>query len=293
MNRELLEAYNYQLARINQDEQAGLISDQQAAEFRSQLADELEEAQFSEYEQETEVAEFSAGNSLGATLLEVGEQLGYEDPEEYIVDLADELGLTPEEAYGMIVTDEEPDEELAYDVLDVLGLIEDEDEDEYEVDGEYDEEYEEDADEVPGNASYSAYDPRVDELEAQVAEFQAANALKDVLHKLDVRAQQLIESGDMPPVAYEVMFSSFDSEDDRVAMFSQLAEANGNNINEELVKMQGIIELFERMGLGEMGMFNELIQEEALSNFNSEEQLSPEEEALIVGTSAAIRASRG
>jgi len=117
--------------------------------------------------------------------------------------------------------------------------------------------------------------------------------LKDVLHKLDIRAQQLIENGDMPPVAYDITFSSFDSEEDRVAMFSQLAEANGNNINEELVKIQGIIELFERMGLGELGMFNELIEEEVLSNFNSGEEISPDEEAMIIGTSIAVRANRG
>jgi hypothetical protein len=291
MNRELLNAYNYQLEKINQDETAGLISEDQAAEFREQLMSELEEASFSEYEEET--AEFSAGNSLGATLLEIGDELGYEDPEEYISDLADELGLTPEEAYGMIVTDEEPDEELSYDVLNALGLIDEEDE-ELDVEDEYDEEdddeYEED---TVGDASYSAYDPRVDQLENQIAEFQAANALKDVLHKLDVKANELIEQGDLPPVARDILFGAFDSEDDRIAAFSQVAESNGNNLNEELVKIQGALELFERMGLGELGMFNELIEDSVMSNFSAEEQLSEDEEALIAGTSAYIVKQRG
>jgi len=285
MNRELLNAYNYQLEKINQDETAGLISEDQAAEFREQLMNELEEAQFSEYEPEEQVAEFSAGNSLGATLLEIGEELGYEDPEEYITDLADELGLTAEEAYGMIVTDEEPDEQRSYDVLDALGLM-DEDEEELEIEDEYDtedEDYEEEE-----SASYSAYDPRVDELEDQIAEFQAANALKDVLHKLDVKANELIEQGDLPPVARDILFGAFDSEDDRIAAFSQVAESNGNNLNEELVKIQGALELFERMGLGELGMFNELIEDSVMSNFSAEEQLSEDEEALIAGTSAYI-----
>jgi hypothetical protein len=286
MNRELLNAYNYQLEKINQDETAGLISEDQAAEFREMLMQELEEASFAEYDVEDEVAEFAAGNSLGATLLEIGDELGYEDPEEYIVDLADELGLTPEEAYGMIVTDEEPDEELSYDVLDALGLIDEEDE-ELEIEDEYEEDevYEDD---VPGDASYSAYDPRVDELEDQIAEFQAANALKDVLHKLDVKANELIEQGDLPPVARDILFGAFDSEDDRIAAFSQVAESNGNNLNEELVKIQGALELFERMGFGELGMFNELIEDQTMSNFSAEEQLTEDEEALIAGTSAYI-----
>jgi hypothetical protein len=288
MNRELMNAYNYQLEKINQDETAGIISEDQAAEFREQLMSELEEAQFSEYEPEEQVAEFSAGNSLGATLLEIGEELGYEDPEEYILDLSDELGLDPEETFAMITTDEEPDEELSYDVLNALGLIEEEeevydDEEEFEDDDEYEEE----------EASYSAYDPRVDQLENQIAEFQAANALKDVLHKLDTKAQTLIEQGDLPPVAHDILFGAFDSEDDRIAAFSQVAESNGNNLNEELVKIQGALELFERMGLGELGMFNELIEDSVMSNFSAEEQLSEDEEALIAGTSAYIVNQRG
>lgn len=291
MNRELMNAYNYQLEKINQDEAAGLISDEQAAEFRELLMDELEEAQFSEYEPE-ETAEFSAGNSLGATLLELGDELGYEDAEEYLYDLSDELGLDPEETFALITTDEEPDEQLAYDVYDALGLL-DEETEEVE-DEEYDEEDEDEYEvEEEEPASYSAYDPRVDQLESQIAEFQAANALKDVLHKLDNQAQSLIEAGDLPPVAYDILFGSFDSEDDRIAAFSQVAESNGNNLNEELVKIQGALELFERMGLGEIGLFNELIEDEVMSNFSAEDQLTPDEEAIIAGTSAYITKQRG
>lgn len=289
MNRELMNAYNYQLEKINQDEAAGLISDKQAAEFRELLMDELEEAQFSEYEPE-ETAEFSAGNSLGATLLELGDELGYEDAEEYLYDLSDELGFDPEETLALITTDEEPDEQLSYDVLGALGLL---DEEETE-DEEYDEEEEvEDEIEQEEPASYSAYDPRVDQLESQIAEFQAANALKDVLHKLDTQAQNLIEAGDLPPVAYDILFGAFDSEDDRIAAFSQVAESNGNNLNEELVKIQGALELFERMGLGEIGLFNELIEDEVMSNFSAEDQLTADEEAIIAGTSAYITKQRG
>lgn len=290
MNRELINAYNYQLEKINQDEAAGLISDEQAAEFRELLINELEEAQFGEYEPE-QTAEFSAGNSLGATLLEIGDELGYTDAEEYLMDLSDELGLDPEETFALITTDEEPDEQLSYDVLGALGLLEDEEE----LDEEYDEEEEVEDEEYEEEtaASYSAFDPRVDQLESQIAEFQAANALKDVLHKLDTQAQSLIEAGDLPPVAYDILFGTFDSEDDRIAAFSQVAESNGNNLNEELVKIQGALELFERMGLGEIGLFNELIEDEVMSNFSAEDQLSPDEEAIIAGTSAYITKQRG
>lgn len=291
MNRKLLNAYNYQLEKINQDESAGLISDEQAAEFRELLMSELEEAQFGTQETDEQVAEFSAGNSLGATLLELGDELGYEDAEEYLMDLSDELGLDPEETFALITIDEEPDESLSYDVLSALGLVEDEEE--YDEDEIEDEVYEEEEvyDEEP--ASYSAYDPRVDELESQIAEFQASNALKDVLHKLDNKAQNLIEAGDLPPVAYDILFGSFDTEDDRIAAFSQVAESNGNNLNEELVKIQGALELFERMGLGEIGLFNELIEDEVMSNFSAEDQLTPDEEAIIAGTSAYITKQRG
>jgi hypothetical protein len=286
MNRELMNAYNYQLEKINQDEAAGLISDEQAAEFRELLMDEFEEAQFSEYEPE-QTAEFSAGNPLGATLLELGDELGYEDAEEYLMDLSDELGLDPEETFALITTDEEPDEQLSYDVYDALGLLDEETEEIEEIEDEYEDEVEEEP------ASYSAYDPRVDQLESELAEFQAANALKDVLHKLDNQAQSLIEAGDLPPVAYDILFGAFDTEDDRVAAFSQVAESNGNNLNEELVKIQGALELFERMGLGEIGLFNELIEDEVMSNFSAEDQLSPDEEAIIAGTSAYITKQRG
>jgi hypothetical protein len=108
-------------------------------------------------------------------------------------------------------------------------------------------------------------------LESQIAEFQVQNALKDTLHKLDLRGQELVNNGDMPPMAYNILFSSFDTEDDRIAAFSQVAEANGNTLTEELTAIEKTLEIFSRMGLGELGLFSQLIEDESVGEFSQED----------------------
>lgn len=281
---ELMDRYNQALSRINNDEMQGLLSEEDANFHRQSLVEELEEAQFAAQQQEQSeegaVAQFSAGNSLGATLLQVGGALGYTDAETYVNDLASELGISADEVVYLITSEEEPDEELGYAVVSELGLVEEEGDyyDEEEPEAEYDEEpYVEEEE-----SSYSAYDPRVDELEAQLAEFQAQNVLKDTLHKLDLRGQELVNSGDMPPMAYNIVFSKFDSEDDRIAAFSQVAEANGNTLMEELTAIEKTLEIFGRMRLGEIGLFSQLIEDESVGEFSQEEAAIDQEAELYV-----------
>jgi hypothetical protein len=72
-------------------------------------------------------------------------------------------------------------------------------------------------------------------------------------------------------MAYNILFSSFDTEDDRIAAFSQVAEANGNTLTEELTAIEKTLEIFSRMGLGELGLFSQLIEDESVGEFSQED----------------------
>lgn len=294
---ELLQKYNDTLARIVLDENHGLITPEQAEFAKQNLKEEFEEMTADFAFEDEDMADFSAGNSLGVALLELGEESGYEDPEEFLVDLSDALGVDPEVAYDLITSDEEFDEDVIEDVVarleaayeaDAYDDGEEEFEEEDELEDEYDDEYEEDEEfeEEPEleEASYSAYDPRIEELQDEVAEFKAQSLLKSTLADLDREAQELVANGDLPSHGYEILFTNelINSEEDRVACFAAMAEQNQNTINEELIKVKGILDFMRELSIGETGLFSELVNEDYEANFGQE--VDPEEEAEVQAT---------
>ena len=293
---ELLQRYNDTLAKIVLDENHGLITPEQAEFAKQNLQQEFEELTAEFNSENEDIAEFAAGNSLGVALLELGEESGYEDPEEFLVDLSETLGVDPEVAYDLITSDEEFDEDVIEDVVARLEAAYEadayddgeEEVEEEELENEYDDEYEEDEEfeEEPEleEASYSAYDPRIEELQDEVAEFKAQSLLKSTLADLDREAQELVANGDLPSHGYEILFTNelINSEEDRVACFAAMAEQNQNTINEELIKVNGILEFMQKLGIGQTGLFSELVNEDYEANFGQE--VDPEEEAEVQAT---------
>jgi len=292
VNRELMSLYNTALGRIESDLALDLISEEDAEFARESLINELEAANAEFAQEQGDVATFSAGNELGALLLEIGEKAEYEDPNDFLEDLSEYLDISIDDAYNLITSEEEFDEDTKYAVLDSFGLLDEEEgyeddvEDEYEddVEGEYEDdvegEYEDDVEgEYEDDVVYSAYDSRINELENQLAEFQDFNVVKQTLNQLDQRARNLVMNGDMPSRGYDILFSNIADDDARVAAFSQLADSNGVSMEVELQATNKCLDFMERLGLGELGLFDDLVSEEELAAFGIEE--NPELDAEI------------
>lgn len=255
----------YEQNALSVDE-ASSLKQNAVNEFNAYLS-ELENVEFSEYD---DVAEF---NALGTALLEVGEAAGYEfeddeDIENYIYDLSETLGVEPEECF-QILTDEDIDDETSYAVLDELGLIEDEYEDD-ELEDEYEDELEEEDYEDPEleEANY-----RIAELENQMAEFQAQSEVLSLINQQENRALEMVGNGELPPIIYQTMFqvNGQDIEDnDKVAAFSALAEANNTNIVEELRSNEKVLKAFEILGQNYNALFSNIVEDD-ISEFEADE----------------------
>lgn len=285
---DVLTLYREKLAEIDQALKSNEITPDHANYSRQQLTDELQEylAEFSQAEEE---AQFSAGNTLGATLLEYGEQQGYTDPEQFVMDLSGALELSPEETYDLITTDQEFDDEVVASVFDLLEGeeeyeedIEDEyDSEEEENDAEYDfdDEEEEEDEEDEEEASYSA---RVEALEDEIAEFQVQGAVKNAYFSLQSQARDMVNSGDLPPAAYNLVFAEFDRDEDMLASFSQVLEKQGSNVEQELYAMQRILDVFNELGYGDIGLFSQVVDDEVNAEFSEEDAMSDLEAELYV-----------
>jgi hypothetical protein len=273
---ELYQQYKGFLVEIANDEQSGKITSTQAAEFRQDL-DEQYESALVEFEagSEEEVAEFSAGNSLGQALLELGEESGYEDAESYLIDLSESLGVTPDEVYNLIVSEVEPDEDLIDDILDTLLP----DEDEEDLDEDDDIEYEED-DEDP-EASYSA--SRLNELEDEMAEFKLNQEIKQKLSYERQRSLNLLEEGAMTSFSYSQLFPNVDqvNDDELVACFSALVQENDTDIVTELIRINAVNDFCEKSF--PEGFFADVIRQEQQAAF-SQQDYDPEEDATAKAT---------
>jgi len=282
---DVLTLYREKLAEIDNHLQRNEITPEHANFSRQQLTDELQEylAEFSEAEE----AQFSAGNTLGATLLELGEAQGYTDPEAFVMDLSGVLQLSPEETYELITTDQEFNDDVVASVFDLLEGDEDEYEEDYEdeydseddEEVEYDEEDEEYFDDEVEDASYSA---RVEALEDEIAEFQVQGAVKNAYFSLQSQARDMVNSGDLPPAAYNLVFAEFERDEDMLASFSKVVEKQGSNVEQELYAMQRILDVFNELGYGDIGLFSQVVDDEVNAEFSEEDALSDLEAELYV-----------
>jgi hypothetical protein len=216
---------------------------------------DVEELVSSSYSDDYESAEFSVGNRFGAALLELGEEAGYDDLEDYCEELGKATGNDPADIFGLITGECVPDNELVLQLNELFQLSEEyqadlliagieargEDVNDYLDEGdEEDEETEEDEIE---EASYS----RVNQLEKEMAEFKYESVVRDTLSELTEKAYHLVEAGYMPPVIAETLFGNFSLESDRIAAFSQVCNLSNVSPEVELYALEKILSTFEHM----------------------------------------------
>jgi hypothetical protein len=212
-----------------------------------------------------EVAEFSVGSEYGAALLELGEAAGYDDIEEYLIDLSDALECNPDVLLGIIEGEIAPTDNLSLALSEVLGLDEatenqllvmgiesrGEDINDYlDTDEELDEEDQE--------ADYAAYQ------NSEFAEFKRNTEIKEALADVAERAYALVEAGKMTPFAVQSLLGNF-SANERIAAFSTVCAENKVDPATQLYAMNTVLEIFDRMPAMEMGFFaEEVLDEEEL-----------------------------
>jgi hypothetical protein len=299
---ELLNLYNQTVENFDEMLTAGVISKDDYAELKNDALEELnyylsdlegfnieEENESEEGDYSTsknsDLATFSSGfepqTRFGAALIELGYRQGYENVKDLIGDLAEATGNEEENIFELLIGEAAPDDNFAFHATELFGLDENESLDlvaaGYEARGEdfeevlnllEDEETNEESEE--DNAVYS----RVNELEDELANFKAEQVMKDALSQRESVGYSLVQQGKMPPVIYDKLFANFNSDSDKIAAFSKVANANGVSLEAELHSIDKVLDIFDSMP--EMGVFtsysDELKSEEELNEDMAIEQ---------------------
>lgn len=212
-----------------------------------------------------EVAEFSVGSEYGAALLELGEAAGYDDIEEYLIDLSDALECNPDVLLGIIEGEIAPTDNLSLALSQVLGLDEATENQllvmGIESRGEDINDYldtNEELDEEDQEADYATYQ------NSEFAEFKRNTEIKEALADVAERAYALVEAGKMTPFAVQSLLGNF-SANERIAAFSTVCAENEVDPATQLYAMNTVLEIFDRMPAMEMGFFaEEVLDEEEL-----------------------------
>lgn len=212
-----------------------------------------------------EVAEFSVGSEYGAALLELGEAAGYDDIEEYLIDLSDALECNPNVLLGIIEGEIAPTDNLSLALSEVLGLNEATENQllvmGIESRGEDINDYldtNEELDEKDQEAYYATYQ------NSEFAEFKRNTEIKEALADVAERAYALVEAGKMTPFAVQSLLGNF-SANERIAAFSEVCAENEVDPATQLYAMNTVLEIFDRMPAMEMGFFaEEVLDEEEL-----------------------------
>jgi hypothetical protein len=247
--------------------EAGLITPEEAEELEAQATADLQDRLSellgidpieAEYEDNMTLATFASAPSFGAALLELVDS-EYEDADQALQDIQAVTGLSEDEIGDLLddaavptseLTDalsslfEQTSDEDGYEAL--MGLAAEAREEAYGYDPEEEDLEEEANDEDEELVEYS--DPRVSQLENQIAEFQLEKGVKDALSEIERKAQDGISEGWLPPVARKVLLGNFEREDDRVAAFSSACDANGTDIDTMLFGINYALEAFKRCG---------------------------------------------
>lgn len=273
-----LELYKDLVANLENAYEAGLIDEDEFVEYKENAYLELQERLADEFDIDVvspdeldeleyagdmgNLAEFASAvdTRFGAAVLELGQLAGYDDVEEYIVDLADELGYDPDYLVATITGDAEPDDEDAVAIAELMDLPEDYAIDllasAYEARGEdlYDyleseDEYndEDDSDDVLEEV-VEAVDYKMNDLESRLAEFEVAGAIKDAMSEVESDVYRGLDQGWLTPNMAREILGEFERDEDRVAAFSQLANSNGVDMSTQLFGMQFALKLLENSG---------------------------------------------
>lgn len=257
--------------------EAGQLDESEYVTFMEQANSDYADALNTLTEQTLPMDEALFSNGFGAALLELIDT-EYEDANDALADIYEATGVEADDVLDLIEGEAVPTPELAETLAamfeqtyanpeiadEFLGLAEEAVEDAYgeedeEVEGEDEELYYEDEDEdeeigysyasqAPDMAEFAYTDARVAELENTLAEFQLANAVKDELAALERKAEEGLQNGWLPPVAYEALLGNFNREDDRVAAFSAACGQNQIDPATQLFGINYALEVFERCG---------------------------------------------
>jgi hypothetical protein len=230
-----------------------------AQEYEDDEEDD-EEDEEANYSRGTKLAEFQSGNAFGYNLQTLLLEDGYEDVTSGAAALSNALGVTGEEAAGLLTGDYVPTEETIALLEEIFELDEDQAEalassayEAWEESGLLEEDDEEDED---NEANY-----RLHQAESQIAEFQTRELLRDSLAELEIVAQQGLQEWWLPPAAYRAIMGNDSTEQQRIASFSAACEEDGVELGDRLYAMQFAIACFREAG----PLYGNQIIEEQLS----------------------------
>lgn len=272
------------------------------AELRGLTKDNLDDfteddTEEQNYSMKTNYANFSTASLyLVPAVMELIDD-HYEDRDEAFSDIMEATQIDEEELEGFLAGSLEASpefidilngmfEETATDPEAALGLQlmgalergdtteEELEEAEYEDEGEDDEELEDDEDEDEGEpeTNYSAVDPRVQELEFKMADIERTNALKQKLNSIADFAKQGLDERWLSRAKYDLLLGSFDKDEDRVAAFSQTANANKVDLATQLYAVLFSLKADEECG--ERINFHSYVQEDITPALSEEEDLA-------------------
>lgn len=271
----------YQNEDISEDELIALKT-QTLAELEEALAElrGLTEDNLNDYEDDNEEEQNYSMNNNYANFSTASAYLvpavmdlidsHYEDRDEAFADIMEATEINEEELEGFLTGDLEASpefidilnemfEETATDPEAALGLqlmgalergdtteeeLEEGDEDYYEEEFEEDDEDEE----YEPEANYSYVDPRVQQLEFKMADIERTNALKQKLNDIADFAKEGLEERWLTRAKYDLLLGSFDKDEDRVAAFSQTADANRVDLATQLYAVLFALKADEECG---------------------------------------------
>lgn len=212
----------------------------------------------------------------------------YEDRDEAFSDMMEATGINEEELEGFLTgnleaspefidilngmfeeTATNPDAALG---LQLMGALDRGDTTEEELEkAEYEEEGDNDEEEEP-ETNYSAVDPRVQELEFKMADIERTNALKQKLSSIADFAKQGLEERWLSRAKYDLLLGSFDKDEDRIAAFSQTANANKVDLATQLYAVLFSLKADEECG--EKINFNSYVREEISPSNSPDDELA-------------------
>jgi len=184
----------------------------------------------------------------------------------------EETATDPEVALGLQVmgaldrgdTSEEELEEAAYDEQEADEEDDEDDEDEEKV---------EQSEGVDAEAVYSYIDPRVQELESKMADFELNNDLKVRLSNVADFARRGVDERWLTKAQYDLLIGSFNRDEDRVAAFSQTAEANNVDLSTQLYAVLFALKAAEKCGDPRIN-FSSYVSEAQFSQIDEESELA-------------------
>lgn len=301
----LEEAYTNE--EISEEELIGLKTQTLAelelalAELRGLTEDDLnefteDETEEQEYSMNTNYANFSTASAyLVPAVMDLIDS-HYEDREEAFSDMMEVTGIDEKELEGFLTGQLEASpefidiisgmfEETATDSdaalgLQLMGALDRGDTTEEELEeGEYQDNYEgyEELDEeedgkVEPETNYSAVDPRVRELEFKMAEIERNSALKQKLNSIAEFAKKGLEERWLSRAMYDLVLGSFEKDEDRVAAFSQTADANNVDLATQLYAV--LFTLKANEACGERINFSSYVQEDVVSSNSPDDELA-------------------